>query len=67
MLGDIKMQYLATAMFQHDEYEQHLHGDRRHRKEIDGYHLTKMVVEKGLPRLTGRSAESSQNAGNGAF
>ena len=54
-------------MFQHDEYEQHLHGDRRHGKEIDGHHLTEMVVEKGLPRLTRWPAEPSQNSGDGAF
>jgi hypothetical protein len=29
--------------------------------------LTEVIVEKGLPRLTGRSAEPSQNTGNGAF
>src|SRR4029453_10003097 len=52
MLSDIEMQHLATTMFQYDKHEQHLHGDRRHCKKIDGHHLTEMVVEKGLPRLT---------------
>src|SRR5438128_10438921 len=38
MLGHIEMQYLATTVFQHDEYEQHSHRDRRHRKEINRHH-----------------------------
>ena len=38
--GHIEMQHLATPMFQHDEHEQHLHGDRRNRKEVDGHTLT---------------------------
>ena len=35
--------------------------DSRHGKEIDGHHLTEMVVKKGLPRL------ASQHSGDGAF
>jgi hypothetical protein len=30
---DIEMLYLATAMFQHNEHEQHLHRDRGHVKK----------------------------------
>src|SRR6266540_632165 len=27
MLGNVEVQHLATAMLEHDEHEQHLHGD----------------------------------------
>ena len=67
MLSDIEMQHLATTVFQHDEHEQHPHGDRRHREEIDGYQLTEVVVKKRLPRLSRWPAESSENSGDGAL
>lgn len=35
MLGHIEVEHLSTTMFQHDEHEQHPHGDRRHREELD--------------------------------
>src|SRR4051794_40432024 len=39
MLGHMEMQHLATIVFQDEKYEQYLHRDGRHRKEIGGYHL----------------------------
>src|SRR4030095_12114998 len=59
MLGHIEMQHLATTMFQHDKYEQYLHRERRHSKEVDRYHLTDMIVQESLPGLVRRSAELS--------
>jgi hypothetical protein len=35
MPGGIKVPHLATTVFHHDEHEQQLRGDRRHREEID--------------------------------
>ena len=57
----------CLMLFQHDEHEQHLHGDRRNRKEIDGHTLIYMVVKEGLPRLSGRPAKPSQNSRDSAF
>jgi hypothetical protein len=45
----------------------HPHGGRRHGEEINRYQFAEMVVEKGLPRLTGWPPEPSQNSGDGAF
>src|SRR3954471_2203119 len=44
MLGHIEMQHLATIVFQDDQYEQYPHGNCRHGKEINRYHLADMVV-----------------------
>src|SRR3954471_20522708 len=62
VLGDIKVQHLATIMFQDNEYEQHLHRDGRHGKEIGRYHVTDMVVPECPPGLVRRAAESAQEA-----
>src|SRR3954467_2632774 len=62
MLGDIKVQHLATIMFQDNEYEQHLHRDGRHGKEIGRHHVTDMVVQECPPGLVRRAAESAQEA-----
>src|SRR3954449_4490920 len=59
MLGHIEMQHLATTMFQHDKYEQHLHRERRHGKKVGRYDLTDMVVQESLPCLGRRPAELS--------
>ena len=67
MLGDIEMQNFATTMFQDEKDEQYLQGDGRHSEEIQGHRLAKMVAQKGLPRLVGRSAKPSQDPGHGAF
>src|SRR3954453_10805584 len=65
MVGHIEMQHLATTMFQHDKYEQHLHRERRHGKKVGRYYLTDMVVQESLPGLVRRPAELSQNPGHG--
>src|SRR5713226_4896762 len=62
MLGHIEMQHLSTTVFQHDEHEHHLHGDRRHREEVDRHQLAEMVVKKRLPSLTRWPAECSENS-----
>src|SRR5439155_1271784 len=62
MLGDMEMQYLATIMFQHEKYEQYLHRDRRHSKEIGGYDLAHVVVQEGPPGLVWRAAERAEEA-----
>ena len=67
MLGHIEMQHLATVVFQEDKYEQHLHGNCRHGKEIDGDHLPDMVVQEGPPRLVRWPPEPAQDARHGAF
>jgi len=54
-------------LFQYDEHEQHPHGDRRHRKEVDRHQLADVVVKKRLPRLSRRPAECSENSGNGTL
>src|SRR5215469_18598633 len=51
MLRHMEMQYLATTMFQHQEHEQHLPRDGRHGEEVDGNHLTDVIVQEGLPGL----------------
>src|SRR5215467_844478 len=51
MLRHMEMQHLATTMFQHQEYEQHLHRNRRHGEEVDGDHLIQVIVQEGLPGL----------------
>jgi hypothetical protein len=53
MLRHIEMQHLASTMFQHQEHEQHLHRDRRHGEEVDGSHLTQVIVQEGRPGLAG--------------
>ena len=67
MLGDIEMEHLPASMFQHEEDEQHFDRDGRHSKEIDRYHVTEMVMKKGLPRLARWAGKAPQNAGDGAF
>ena len=67
MLDHIEMQHLASSMFQHDEYEQHLHRERRHRKEVGRYDLTEMAVKESLAGLGRRPAALSQKAGHGAL
>ena len=54
MLGHIKMQHLATIVFQEDKYEQHPHGNCRHSKEIDRDHLADMIVQEGPAGLVRR-------------
>ena len=67
MLGHIKVQHLATIMFEDNEYERHLHRDGRHCKEIGRHYLTDMVVQEGPPGLVRRATESAQDAGNSAL
>jgi len=67
MLRHIKVQHLATVMFQDDEYEQYLHRDSRRRKEISGYHLADVVVQEGPPGLVRRAAEPAQETGDSAL
>ena len=67
MLSHVEMQHLATTVFQYDEHEQHPHGDRRHRKEVDRHQLADVVVKKRLPRLSRWSAECSENSGDGTL
>jgi hypothetical protein len=57
MLGDMEMQYPATIMFQHEKYEQYLHRDGRHSKEIPRDHVADAVVQEGPPGLVRRAAE----------
>src|SRR3569833_2998212 len=67
MLGHIEMQHLATIVFQYHQNKQHPHGNGRHGKKIDRYHLPDMVVQEGLPRLVGRMPEPAQDARDSAF
>src|SRR5262249_1528651 len=67
MLRHMEMQHLATTMFQHQEYEQHLHRERRHGEEVDGDHLTQVIVLEGLPGLTGSSRQLPEQPGDGPF
>ena len=67
MLGHIKMQHFATIVFQDNEYEEDLHRDGRHGKEISGYHLADMVVQEGPPGLVRRAAERAQDARDSAL
>jgi hypothetical protein len=67
MLGHIKMQHLATIVFQDNKHEQELHCDGRYGKEIGGYDLTDMVVQESFPSLTRRAAEPAQNARDSAL
>ncbi len=67
MLGHIEMQHLTTAVLQHDEYEEHPHGDRRHGKEINRHQLADVVVKKCLPGLSRRPAECAENSGDRAL
>jgi len=62
-----KVQNLAPAMFEHDEYEQHLHADGGHRKEVNRDDLSDMVVKERLPRLTGPPRKAAQDSGHRAF
>src|SRR4030095_15332520 len=54
-------------MFQHDKYEQHLHRERWHGKEVGRDDLPDMGVQESLPGLGRRPAELSQNAGDGTL
>src|SRR5215471_17380913 len=67
MLGHIEMQHLPTAVLQHEEHKQHLHGDGRYRKEIDGNHLAEVVVKKRLPGLAGWSRQPSEDSRDGSL
>ena len=62
MLSHIKMQHLATIVFQDNKHEQYLQRDSRHGKEIGGYYFTDMVVQEGPPGLVRRAAEPAQEA-----
>ena len=57
MVSEVEVQHLAPAMFQHDEHEQHFHGDRRHGEKVHRHRLPEVIVKKGLPRLSGWTAE----------
>ena len=63
MLGDMEMQYLATIMFQREKYEQYLHRDCRHGKEIRRDHWADMVVQEGPPGLVRRAASGETGGG----
>jgi len=63
MLGHIEMQYLATTVFQHDEYKQHSHRYRRHRKEINRHQLADVVVKERFPGLSRRPPEPPEDSG----
>lgn len=67
MLRHVEMQHLAATVFQYDEHEQHLHGDRRRRKEIDRHQLTEVVVKKRLPSLSRWPAKCSEDSGHRAL
>jgi len=67
MLRHMEMQHLATTMFQHQEHEQHLHRDRRHGEEVYRDHLSKMIVQEGLPGLAGPSRPLPEQPGDGPF
>ena len=67
MLGHIKMQQLAAIVFQDNEYEQHLHRDGQHGKEIGRHHVADMVVQERPPGLIRRPTQSAQDARNGAL
>jgi hypothetical protein len=45
------MEYLASAVFQNQEHEQHPQPDCRNRKEINRYDLAQLIPEESLPRL----------------
>ena len=62
MLGHVEMQQLATIVFQNYEYEQHLHRDCRHGKDLGRYDLADMVVQERPPCLVRRAAEPAQEA-----
>ena len=44
MVGFIKVQHLATIVFEDNKYEQDLHRDGRYGEEIGGYHLADVIV-----------------------
>src|SRR5262245_54236319 len=67
MLGHVEMQHLPTAVLQHEEHKQHLHGDGRYRKEIDGNHLAEVVVTKRLPGLAGWPRQLSEDSRDGSL
>ena len=67
MVGFIKVQHLATIVFQDDKHEQDLHRDGWHSKEIGGYHLADVVMQEGPPGLVRRAAERAQEARHGAL
>ena len=48
MLSHIKMQHLATIVFQDNKHEQYRQRDSRHGKEIGGYYFADMVVQDTL-------------------
>ena len=56
------MQHLATIVFQDDQYEQYPHGECRHGKEVNRYHLADMVAQEGAPGLVRRPSEPAQDA-----
>jgi hypothetical protein len=63
----MEMQHLATLVFQDNKYEQHLHRDGRHGKEIGGYQVADMVVQEGPPGLVRRTAKRGQEARDSAL
>jgi hypothetical protein len=66
MISHVEMRHLATMVFQYEEREQHPHGGRRHREEVDRHQLADVVVKKHLLRLSRWPAECSENSGDGA-
>src|SRR5713101_1752683 len=56
MRGDIKMDYPAPVMRQHQKHVQHLEADRRHGEEVDGHQVLDVIVQEGTPGLRGRLA-----------
>jgi len=67
VLRHVEVQHLAPTMFQHDEHEQNLEGDRGHGEEVHRNHLSEVIVQKRFPGLAGRPRQSPEDSGDSTF
>src|SRR5215813_8380007 len=63
----LKCSTCRRRCFQHEEHEQHPHGDRGHCKEIDRHHLADVVAKKSLPGLAGSPRQLSEDSRDGSL
>jgi hypothetical protein len=50
MLSDVEMYETSSLMGQDEQDEQHVVGDRRHDKEIQGHQILQVALQESLPR-----------------
>ena len=69
VLGDIEMEDLASAVFDHEKAVQHPKGQSRHSEEVDGRDRLAVIAKESRPELAGLVGrrQATEEAGDGPF